>query len=70
MLLLAEMLRTVLKRRNSFILFVSTEAVGNKGYMNWTQIKEVEKGEIAYIGNHSHSHDYLTKFFSKICRRY
>ena len=45
-----------------FILFVSTEAVGNKGYMNWPQIKEVEKEEFAYIGNHSHSHDYLTKF--------
>ena len=26
-----------------FILFVSTEAVGNKGYMSWQQIKEVEK---------------------------
>ena len=45
-----------------FILFVSTEAVGNKGYMNWSQIKEIEKEEFAYIGNHSHSHDYLTKF--------
>tara|TARA_Y100000591_G_scaffold195877_1_gene169564 strand:+ start:208 stop:1260 length:1053 start_codon:yes stop_codon:yes gene_type:complete len=45
-----------------FILFVSTEAVGNKGYMNWNEIKEVEKEDFAYIGNHSHSHDYLTKF--------
>ncbi len=45
-----------------FILFVSTEAVGNKGYMSWDQIKEVEKENFAYIGNHSHSHDYLTKF--------
>ena len=25
-----------------FILFVSTEPVGNKGYMNWDQIKEIE----------------------------
>jgi hypothetical protein len=25
-----------------FILFVSTEPVGNKGYMTWDQIKEVE----------------------------
>ncbi len=45
-----------------FILFVSTEAVGNKGYMNWAQIKEIEKEKFVYIGNHSHSHDYLTKF--------
>ena len=43
-------------------MFVSTEAVGNKGYMSWNQINEVEKESFAYIGNHSHSHDYLTKF--------
>ena len=42
-----------------FILFVSTEAVGKNGYMTWDQIKELEKEDIAYIGNHSHSHDYL-----------
>ena len=39
-----------------FILFISTEAVGNYGYMNWDEIKEVEKEEFAFIGNHSHSH--------------
>ena len=50
------------EERIPFILFVSTEAVGNKGYMNWAQIKEVESESFAYIGNHSHSHDYLTKF--------
>ena len=42
-----------------FILFVSTETVGRNGYMNWDQIKELEKETITYIGNHSHSHDYL-----------
>ena len=42
-----------------FILFVSTEAIGKNGYMTWNQIKELEKENIAYIGNHSHSHDYL-----------
>lgn len=42
-----------------FILFVSTEAVGNHGYMTWDQIKEIEKENFVYIGNHSHSHDYL-----------
>ena len=42
-----------------FILFVSTEAVGKFGYMNWSQIKEIEKENLASIGNHSHSHNYL-----------
>ena len=42
-----------------FILFVSTEAIGKNGYMNWQQIKEIEKEPNVYIGNHSHSHDYL-----------
>ena len=47
------------KEKIPFILFVSTEAVGKNGYMTWDQIKELEKEDIAYIGNHSHSHDYL-----------
>jgi peptidoglycan/xylan/chitin deacetylase (PgdA/CDA1 family) len=42
-----------------FILFVSTEPIGNKGYMTWDQIKEVERESFAIIGHHSHSHDYL-----------
>ena len=50
------------EKKIPFILFVSTESVGNKGYMTWGQIKEVEKQNFAFIGNHSHSHDYLTKF--------
>jgi peptidoglycan/xylan/chitin deacetylase (PgdA/CDA1 family) len=45
-----------------FILFVSTEAVGKNGYMSWKQIKEIEKEAITYIGNHSHSHEYLVDF--------
>jgi len=47
------------KNKIPFILFVSTEVVGNNGYMTWTQIKELEKETFAYIGNHSHSHEYL-----------
>ena len=47
------------KEKIPFILFVSTEAVGKNGYMNWDQIKELEKETNAYIGNHSHSHSYL-----------
>ena len=42
-----------------FILFISTEPVGNKGYMTWNQIKEIEKEEFVIIGHHSHSHEYL-----------
>ena len=53
------------EKKIPFILFVSTEAVGKNGYMTWDQIKEVEKETFAYIGNHSHSHDYLTKFTFK-----
>ena len=45
-----------------FILFISTESVGKKGYMTWDQIVEVNNEKFAFIGNHSHSHDYLTKF--------
>ena len=45
-----------------FILFVSTEAIGKSGYMNWEQIKKIEKNPNVYIGNHSHSHDYLVNF--------
>jgi poly-beta-1,6-N-acetyl-D-glucosamine N-deacetylase len=47
------------KNKIPFILFVSTEPVGKKGYMNWDQIKEVESEEFALIGHHSHTHDYL-----------
>ena len=42
-----------------FILFVSTEPVGKRGYMTWEQIKEVESYSFANIGHHSHSHEYL-----------
>ena len=45
-----------------FILFVSTQSVGNNGYMSWEQIKEVEKEDFAFIGNHSHSHKYLIEY--------
>ena len=42
-----------------FILFVSTETVGKKGYMTWSQIKELEEEKVVYIGKHSHAHSYL-----------
>ena len=47
------------KNKIPFILFVSTEPVGNRGYMTWKQIKEVESNDFAYIGHHSHTHEYL-----------
>jgi len=45
--------------RIPFILFVSTKSVGRNGYMTWNQIKELEKENTVYIGNHSHTHSYL-----------
>ena len=47
------------KDKIPFLLFVSTEPVGKKGYMTWDQIKEIERSEFGVIGHHSHSHDYL-----------
>jgi len=44
-----------------FILFVSTKAVGGNGYMTWDQIIELEKENTVYIGNHSHTHNYLVE---------
>jgi len=50
------------KNKIPFILFVSTEPIGKHGYMNWNEIKEVEKEDFAFIGNHSHSHEYLVNY--------
>ena len=50
------------KNKIPFILFVSTEAIGKAGYMSWEEIKEIEKEKFAFIGNHSHSHEYLLDF--------
>ncbi len=47
------------KHKIPFILFVSTEPVGKYGYMDWDEIKEVEKSDIGLIGHHSHTHEYL-----------
>jgi peptidoglycan/xylan/chitin deacetylase (PgdA/CDA1 family) len=53
------------KNKIPFILFVSTEPIGKSGYMSWKEIKEIEKESFAYIGHHSHSHDYLVKLNNK-----
>jgi peptidoglycan/xylan/chitin deacetylase (PgdA/CDA1 family) len=47
------------KNKIPFILFVSTKPIGKRGYMTWDQIREVESEDFAFIGHHSHSHDYL-----------
>ena len=47
------------KNKIPFILFVSTEPIGKKGYMTWDQIKEIEKNDFVIIGHHSHTHEYL-----------
>ena len=49
-----------LKKNNiPFILFVSTEPVGKKGYMTWDEIREIDNSQIGFIGHHSHTHEYL-----------
>jgi len=50
------------KNKIPFILFISTQAVGKNGYMTWDEIKEIEKEEFVFLGNHSHSHEYLIKY--------
>ncbi len=45
-----------------FLIFISTEAIGKNGYMDWNKIKNIEQYDFVTIGNHSHSHDYLVNF--------
>ena len=47
------------KNKIPFILFISTQPVGKRGYMTWEQIREIEKSDFGIIGHHSHTHDYL-----------
>ena len=47
------------KNKIPFILFVSTREIGKNGYMTWDQLRELKKFDFVYIGNHSHSHEYL-----------
>jgi poly-beta-1,6-N-acetyl-D-glucosamine N-deacetylase len=51
-----------------FILFVSTREVGSFNYMNWDQIKEINKEKFVTIGNHSHTHEYLVDENDKFIR--
>ena len=47
------------KEQIPFILFISTREVGLSNYMNWDQIREINKENFVEIGNHSHTHEYL-----------
>jgi len=47
------------EKKIPFIIFVNTETVGSRGYMDWAQIKEMSQFDFVHIGNHSHSHEYL-----------
>ena len=42
-----------------FILFVNTRDIGKYGYMSWEQVVELSSSNLATIGNHSHTHEYL-----------
>ena len=53
------------KNKIPFILFVSTEPVGKRGYMSWDEIKEIDKSNLGYIGHHSHTHEYLIEMDNK-----
>ena len=51
----------ILKDREiPFIIFINTETIGSNGYMDWDEIKEISSFDFVNIGNHSHSHDYLS----------
>ncbi len=56
------------EKKIPFILFVSTREVGSYNYMNWEQIKELQKENFVEIGNHSHSHEYLIDENASIIR--
>ncbi len=42
-------------------IFINTSHVGGKGYMNWEQLKKLDKAGIE-IGNHSHDHPHFVNF--------
>jgi len=53
------------KNKIPFILFVSTEPVGKRGYMTWDEIKEINDSDLGFIGHHSHTHEYLIDMTEK-----
>ena len=57
------------KKKIPFILFISTREVGAFNYMNWKQIKEINKEDFVEIGNHSHTHEYLVDEDNEFIKR-
>ncbi len=53
------------EKKIPFIIFINTETIGSRGYMNWAQIKEIAQFDFVHIGNHSHSHEYLVDWSDK-----
>ena len=47
------------KEKIPFIIFINTESIGSRGYMDWEEIKEISSYDFVHIGNHSHTHGYL-----------
>ncbi len=47
------------KQKIPFMIFISTKEIGTNNYMSWDQIRELSKSNLVYIGNHSHTHEYL-----------
>ena len=56
------------KKKIPFILFVNTREVGSFNYMDWDQIKELQRESFVEIGNHSHSHEYLVDESSEVIK--
>ncbi|MEX2474788.1 polysaccharide deacetylase family protein [Marinobacter sp.] len=44
-----------------YTIFVNTDAVGNRGYMTWDQLRELNEHSNVTIANHSHEHGHLAK---------
>ena len=45
-----------------FRVIIPRSPSNSNNYMNWEQIKEIEKEDFVFIGNHSHSHEYLVNY--------
>ena len=56
------------KKKIPFILFISTREVGSFNYMNWNEIREIDKENFVEIGNHSHTHEYLVEEDNEIIK--
>ncbi|MBJ6137565.1 polysaccharide deacetylase family protein [Marinobacter litoralis] len=44
-----------------YTIFVNTNSVGGKGYMGWTELKELNRKEWVTIANHSADHAHLAR---------